>query len=165
MSGSPYLILQTWWLSWFCLTSACCLHTLLHNYKHMKSIKLCANHGAVGTLESFQWCGEPHLNAHTWVGVNSNTYFKALGFNHFYVQSPCNPLIEDYTDIFYMIRDKQISSVFFYMICVPALTPCFNSNENSLLSENITLFAVSHTYRNNQQRGLDRNHLQVYCTL
>jgi hypothetical protein len=36
---------------------------------------------------------------------------KALAFDHFYVQSPCNPLIEDYTEIFYTIYKWNISSI------------------------------------------------------
>jgi hypothetical protein len=44
-------------------------------------------------------------------GVDSNKCSEGLGFNHFYVQSPCNPLIEDYIQIFYMIDEWDIPSV------------------------------------------------------
>jgi hypothetical protein len=30
-------------------------------------------------------------------GIHSNKCPEGLGFDHFYVQSPCNSLIEDYT--------------------------------------------------------------------
>jgi hypothetical protein len=33
---------------------------------------------------------------------------EGLGFNHFYVQSPCNPLIEDYIELFYMIDEGNV---------------------------------------------------------
>jgi hypothetical protein len=80
------------------------------------------------------------------------------------VQSPCNPLIEDYTEIFYKIDeedgpfseykmslrrpksmrkvdDLSLTLIGFY---APALSPCHNSTETSpQLSENITLFAVA----------------------
>jgi hypothetical protein len=36
---------------------------------------------------------------------------EGLGFNYFYVQSPCNPLIEDYTEIFYMTDAGDIPSI------------------------------------------------------
>jgi hypothetical protein len=36
---------------------------------------------------------------------------KSLGFSHFYVQSPCKPLIEDYTEKFYMIDEGDIPSI------------------------------------------------------
>jgi hypothetical protein len=36
---------------------------------------------------------------------------EVLGFNHFYMQSPCNPLIEDYTEIFYMTDEGDIPSM------------------------------------------------------
>jgi hypothetical protein len=82
--------------------------------------------------------------------------FWCLGFNHFYVQSPCDPLIEDYTEIFYITDKRDISSIhskmslggprsmrkvngmsyIFINFYVPALTPCLNSTETSLqLSE------------------------------
>jgi hypothetical protein len=38
----------------------------------------------------------------------SNKCSEGLGFNHFYVQSACDPLIEDYTQIFYMIDEGDI---------------------------------------------------------
>jgi hypothetical protein len=86
------------------------------------------------------------------------------------VQSPCNPLIEDYIEIFYMIDKWEIPSIQYTMsftglnymrkvdglilifidFYVLKLTLCFNSNETSLqLSENI--------YRRHQQRNLDRH--------
>jgi hypothetical protein len=43
--------------------------------------------------------------------VDSIKCSEGLGFNHFYVQSPCNPLIEDYTKIFYMIDKGDIVSI------------------------------------------------------
>jgi hypothetical protein len=43
--------------------------------------------------------------------MDSNKYSEGLGFNHFYVQSPCNPLIEDYTEIFYMIDEWDIPPI------------------------------------------------------
>jgi hypothetical protein len=76
------------------------------------------------------------------------------------VKSPCNPLIEDYTQIIYMIDKGDILSVqckmgpksmtkvdclsfIFIDFYVPELTPRLNSTETSLqLSENITLFAI-----------------------
>jgi hypothetical protein len=33
----------------------------------------------------------------------SNKCSQGFGFNNFYVQSPCNFLIEDYTEIFYTL--------------------------------------------------------------
>jgi hypothetical protein len=33
-------------------------------------------------------------------GIDCNKCSEGLGFNHFDVKSPCNPLIEDYTEIF-----------------------------------------------------------------
>jgi hypothetical protein len=42
---------------------------------------------------------------------DSNKSAEGLGFNHFYVQPPCNPLIEDYTQIFYMIDKGDIPSI------------------------------------------------------
>jgi hypothetical protein len=44
-------------------------------------------------------------------GVDSNTFSEGIGFNHFYVQSPYNPLIEDYTQIFYIIDEREIPSI------------------------------------------------------
>jgi hypothetical protein len=40
--------------------------------------------------------------------VDSDKYSEGLGFNHFYQKSPFNPLIEDYTQIFYMIDKGDI---------------------------------------------------------
>jgi hypothetical protein len=68
------------------------------------------------------------------------------------VQSPCNPLIEDYTEIFYIIDEGDIPSILrnislrgpqsmrkvdgpsliFIDFYVPALTPRLSSNETSL---------------------------------
>jgi hypothetical protein len=79
----------------------------------------------------------------------------------------CYPLIEDYTEIFYMIDKGDISSIqckmslrrpksmrkleglilMFNDFYVPALTPCLKSTETSLqLSQNITLFTVYRIY-------------------
>jgi hypothetical protein len=87
--------------------------------------------------------------------------FWRPSFNHFYVQSPCNPLIEDWTEIVYIIDEGDIPSVQFKMslsgpksirkvdglsldFYVPALTPRLSNTETSLqLSENITPFAVT----------------------
>jgi hypothetical protein len=44
-------------------------------------------------------------------GVDSNKCCEDLGFNHFCVQSPCNPLSEDYAKIFNMIDEGDIPSV------------------------------------------------------
>jgi hypothetical protein len=81
------------------------------------------------------------------------------------VQPPFNPVVEDYTDIFYMIGEGDIPSVqckislwgpksmrkvdgvilIFTEFYVPALTQRPNSIETSLqLSENISFFAVGH---------------------
>jgi hypothetical protein len=83
------------------------------------------------------------------------------------VQYPWNPLIEDYTEIIYMIDKRDIASIehmvslrrpksmrkadglslIFIDFHIPVLTPCLNSTETLLqLSENITLFAVSRIY-------------------
>jgi hypothetical protein len=45
------------------------------------------------------------------LGVDSNKGSAGLDFNHFYVQSPCNLLIEDSTQIFYMIDEGGIPSI------------------------------------------------------
>jgi hypothetical protein len=42
---------------------------------------------------------------------DSNKCSEGLGFDHFYVPTPCNPLIEDYTEIFYMIDEGDITSI------------------------------------------------------
>jgi hypothetical protein len=89
--------------------------------------------------------------------------FEGLGFNHSYVQFPCNPRIEDYTDIFYVVDKGDIPSIQYKTsltgpkstrkvddlslilidFYVPALTPRLSNTEPSLqLSENITLFAI-----------------------
>jgi hypothetical protein len=48
-------------------------------------------------------------------GVNtpqySNKGSEGLGFDHFYMSSPCNFLIKDYTEIFYAIYKWNISSI------------------------------------------------------
>jgi hypothetical protein len=83
------------------------------------------------------------------------------------VQSPCNPLIEDYSEIFYMIDEGNVPSIQYELSLrgsesvrevggqslilidfnVPAITPRLNSTETSLqLSENITYFAICHIY-------------------
>jgi hypothetical protein len=100
-------------------------------------------------------------------GVDCKKCSEGLGFNHFYVKSPSNPLIEDYTKIFYMAHENYISSVqckmclrepecmrkvdeLSFMIIdfyVPALIQRLNNTETSMqLSENITLFAVCRIY-------------------
>ena len=43
--------------------------------------------------------------------MDCNKCFEGLGFNHFCVKSPRNPLIEDYTKIFYMAHENYTSSV------------------------------------------------------
>jgi hypothetical protein len=84
------------------------------------------------------------------------------------VQSLCNRLIEDCTEILYMIEEGDILSIWCKMILsgsksmrklhglslvsidfyVPVLTQCLNSTETSLqLSEDIILFAVCRIYR------------------
>jgi hypothetical protein len=89
-------------------------------------------------------------------GVDSNKCCEGLGFSHFYVQSPCNPLFVDYTElrVYYMIDEGGIPSIqcktslkgfmkkvddlslIFTDFYVPAPTPRLNSTENSLqLSE------------------------------
>jgi hypothetical protein len=37
------------------------------------------------------------------MGMHSNKYSEGFGLHHFYVWSPCNFLIEDYTEKFYAI--------------------------------------------------------------
>jgi hypothetical protein len=109
------------------------------------------------------------------------------------VQSPCNPLIEDHTQLFYIIGQGDIPSfqckvsfqgpksarkvdglsLIFIDSYVPALKPHVSGTETSLqLSENVTLFAVCDIMcRCHQQRDLDRHpvlgvyHLYMYCTL
>jgi hypothetical protein len=43
--------------------------------------------------------------------IDSNKCSEGLGLNNFYVQSPRNFLIEDYTEIFYMIDKEDILSI------------------------------------------------------
>jgi hypothetical protein len=43
--------------------------------------------------------------------VDPDKYSEGLGFNHFYVQSLCKPLIEDYTEIFYNIDEGDVPSL------------------------------------------------------
>jgi hypothetical protein len=83
------------------------------------------------------------------------------------VQSPCDPLIEDYTEILYVIDKGDIPSILCKMslggpksvrkvdgwrlnlihFYVPALIPRLISTETSLqLSENIAFFAVCRIY-------------------
>jgi hypothetical protein len=106
------------------------------------------------------------------------------------VQSPWNPLTEDYTEIYYMIDEGDIPSIqckmslrgpksmkkvdglilIFIDFYVPALTQRLNRTGTTLqVSENITPFAVlSHIYRCRQQKVIDRYqvfggyHLYVY---
>jgi hypothetical protein len=98
-------------------------------------------------------------------GSYSNKCSEGLGFSHFCVQSPCNPLFVDYTYIFYLIDKWDLPSVQCKMslrgsksmrqvgglsltvidFYVSGLTPRLNSTETSLqLSESITLFELSH---------------------
>jgi hypothetical protein len=44
-------------------------------------------------------------------GIVCNKCSESLGFDYFYMQSPYNPLIEDYTEIFYMINEGDVPSV------------------------------------------------------
>jgi hypothetical protein len=44
-------------------------------------------------------------------GIQTNKSSEGRGFDHFYVQSPCNPPYEDYTEIFYTIYKWNISSI------------------------------------------------------
>jgi hypothetical protein len=44
-------------------------------------------------------------------GIYSNECSEGLGFDHFYVQYPCNFPIEDYTEIFCTIYKWNISSI------------------------------------------------------
>jgi hypothetical protein len=86
-----------------------------------------------------------------------------LGFSHFCMQSPCYPLIGDYTEIFYMTDEVDIRSIQYKMslkrprsvrkvnglnllfidLYVPVLIPRLNNTETSLqLSENTTLLVI-----------------------
>jgi hypothetical protein len=83
------------------------------------------------------------------------------------VQPPCIPLIEDYTEIFYMTEKENIPSIqckmslrgpksmrkidglslIFIDFFVLAITPYLSSTKTLLqLSENMTLFVVCHIY-------------------
>jgi hypothetical protein len=93
--------------------------------------------------------------------VDSNKYSEVLGFNHICVQSPCNPLIEDCTQIFYMFDEGDNPSIRCKMslrgpkcmrkvdglniilidFYVSVLTTRLSSSENSL-----QLFAVCRRY-------------------
>jgi hypothetical protein len=42
----------------------------------------------------------------------SSKCYESLGFSHFYLQSPCNPLIEDYTQIFHMLAKWDIPPLY-----------------------------------------------------
>jgi hypothetical protein len=145
----------------------------------------------VCTSENFQWCEElcfailrgrcllliPRQGKHKSLpiqsvlyggGADSNKCSEGLCFDHFYVQSLCNPLNEDYSQIFYIIGKGVILSIhckmslrqpksmrkvngvslIFIDFYVPVLTPHLSSNITSLLlSENITLFAVCVMYK------------------
>jgi hypothetical protein len=79
-------------------------------------------------------------------GVDCNECAEGLGFNDLYVQSPCDPLIEDYTEIFYIIDKGDIPSIqckmslrgpksvrkVFIDFYVPALTPRLSNTQTSL---------------------------------
>jgi hypothetical protein len=41
----------------------------------------------------------------------TNKCSEGLGFDYLYMQSPCNPLVEDYTEVFYMIRKGDVQKV------------------------------------------------------
>jgi hypothetical protein len=56
------------------------------------------------------------INVHFDYRMDSNKCSAGLGFNNFYVQSPCNRLIEDYTEIFYMTEEGDIPSIQYKMI-------------------------------------------------
>lgn len=43
--------------------------------------------------------------------TDSNKCSQGLGFDHFYMQSPCNPLVEEKTEVFYMIHEVDVLSV------------------------------------------------------
>jgi hypothetical protein len=102
------------------------------------------------------------------------------------------PLIEDYTELLYMIDEgdnlsiqctmtlresksmRRVDGLSFILIdfYVPALTPQLSSTETSLqLSENITLFVVCRIYKCQQQRDLEIHqlfgayHLYKYCKI
>jgi hypothetical protein len=45
------------------------------------------------------------------LGLDSNTCSEGLGFNHFCLWSPCNPFIEDYTQVLYMNDKGDILSI------------------------------------------------------
>jgi hypothetical protein len=100
-------------------------------------------------------------------GVDSDKCSERLGSSHFKVQSPCNPLMGDYTLIFNMIDKGDILSIrrkmslrrpksmrkvdglnlIFIDFYVLALKPRLNSTANSLqLSENITHFVFCRIY-------------------
>jgi hypothetical protein len=84
--------------------------------------------------------------------MHCNKYSEGLGFDHFYVQFLCKPLIEDNTEIFYMIDERDVPSVqckrslrrpksmrkvdclslIFIDLYVPVLTPSLNSTETLL---------------------------------
>jgi hypothetical protein len=92
------------------------------------------------------------------------------------VQSPCNPLIEDYTEIFHIIGKGDSPSIQcktslrvpnlceeYIDFYVPTLTLRLNSTETSMqLTENITLFAACnfHYIASGQAH---RKHLFFYC--
>jgi hypothetical protein len=51
------------------------------------------------------------LNRSFFTGVDFNKRSDGLGFNHFYTLSACDPLIEDDTEIFYMIDKRDIPTI------------------------------------------------------
>jgi hypothetical protein len=73
-------------------------------------------------------------------------YSEGLGSDHFYMQSPCNPLVKDYTEVFYTIhkwnilsaqcemnfmwsksmREVDGTSFIFIDFNVPVFIPCLN---------------------------------------
>jgi hypothetical protein len=89
-------------------------------------------------------------------GVDSNKCTQGTGFSHFYMQSPCNPLIRRLNrDILCKMnlrrprpmRNIHGLSLIFITFDVPALTPVLNNSENSLqLSEDVILLSVCRIY-------------------
>jgi hypothetical protein len=58
---SPFPMQRTYWFSWFVWILFVAWTILLYNHIHKEGWKLCANRGAVCTLENFQWCVEPYF--------------------------------------------------------------------------------------------------------
>jgi hypothetical protein len=96
-------------------------------------------------------------------GIYSNKYSEDVGLDYFYVQTPCDHLIEDYTEIFCTIYKLNIFSIqckmrhkwstttrkvdspnlSFINFDIPALRPGLYSAEASLeFSNNKTLLAI-----------------------